>query len=55
MRNLGAMVSTNEVEEMIKEIDLDGNGKIDYEGSITIEHYCDVYIIYIYVYVPITN
>ena len=32
MRNLGETVSTDEVEEMIREIDLDGDGNINYEG-----------------------
>lgn len=36
MRNLGESVSTDEVEEMIREIDLDGDGNIDYEGQATI-------------------
>ena len=36
MKNLGEMVSTNDVEEMIREIDLDGDGKIDYEGKMRI-------------------
>ena len=32
MRNLGETITEDEVEEMIREIDLDGDGQIDYDG-----------------------
>ena len=36
MKNLGDNLSAAEVDDMIREIDLDGDGEIDYQGE------CDV-------------
>ena len=33
MKNLGDNLSHREVEDMIREIDLDGDGEIDYQGT----------------------
>ena len=35
MTNLGEKLSDEEVEEMIKEADVDGDGQVDYEGEIS--------------------
>ncbi len=35
MTNLGEKLTEEEVEEMIREADVDGDGQINYEGSIT--------------------
>ncbi|KAJ6459310.1 calmodulin 2-like protein [Mycena sanguinolenta] len=34
MRSLGEKLSDREVEEMIREADIDGDGEINYEGTI---------------------
>ena len=34
MANLGEHLTDEELEEMIKEADMDGDGKINYEGMI---------------------
>ena len=33
MNNLGEQMTDEEIEEMIKEADLDGDGKISYDGT----------------------
>ena len=33
LTNLGEKLSEVEVDEMIKEVDMDGDGKVDYKGS----------------------
>ena len=35
MKTLGSTVTDDEVEEMISEIDVDGDGNVDYEGDVT--------------------
>lgn len=34
MMNLGEKLSEKEVDDMLKEADINGDGKIDYDGSI---------------------
>ena len=34
LSNLGDKISDAEIDEMIREIDLDGDGQVDYEGQI---------------------
>ena len=34
MTNLGEKLTDDEVDEMIREVDLDGDGHIDYEGML---------------------
>ncbi len=36
MRNLGENLTEDEISEMVKQADLDGDGRINYEGSIAI-------------------
>jgi len=40
MTNLGEKLSDNEVDEMIREADVDGDGQINYEGKFAL---CDLY------------
>lgn len=35
MTSLGERLSEEEVDDMIKEADLDGDGQVNYEGNIT--------------------
>lgn len=39
MRNLGENLTEDEISEMVKQADLDGDGKINYEGVL-----CNVYM-----------
>ena len=39
MTTLGEKLTNEEVEEMIKEADIDGDGTINYEGIKTLLHY----------------
>jgi Ca2+-binding EF-hand superfamily protein len=45
MTNLGEKLSDEEVDDMIREADLDGDGMVNYEGTrqchSTSEVYCD--------------
>ena len=36
MRNLGEEMTEDEVDEMIKEGDIDGDGQVNYEGKSTV-------------------
>ena len=36
MKNLGETMTDEEIEEMIKEADLDRDGKISYQGQFTV-------------------
>ena len=44
MRNLGEDLRDNEIDDMIKAVDIDGDGKVNYEGI------CCVHIFFIYMY-----
>jgi len=39
MTNLGEKLSEEEVDDMIKEADLDGDGMVNYEGNIFLPMY----------------
>lgn len=45
MLNLGEKLSTEELEEMIREVNLDGDGKINYEGESRSISYISTYTI----------
>ena len=39
MMNMGEKLTQEEVEDMLREADSDGNGEIDYEGNVFINMY----------------
>lgn len=39
MTNLGEKLTDEEVDEMIREADIDGDGQVNYEGN---QHFCSV-------------
>ncbi len=39
MTNLGEKLSDNEVDEMIREADVDGDGQINYEEFVNVRSY----------------
>lgn len=43
MTNLGEKLSEEEVDDMIKEADLDGDGMVNYEGNPLSRVYLDTY------------
>jgi len=40
MTNLGEKLTDEEVDEMIREADIDGDGQVNYEGTKLIERHC---------------
>ena len=40
MTNLGEKLTDEEVDEMIREADIDGDGQINYEGSVLFAYFC---------------
>lgn len=44
MTNLGEKLSEEEVDDMIKEADLDGDGMVNYEGNPLSRVYLDTYL-----------
>ena len=38
MKNLGEVLTDDEIDELIREIDLDGDGQIDYTGSYILQY-----------------
>ena len=41
LTNLGEKLSEVEVDEMIKEVDMDGDGKVDYQGNYRLYNLLD--------------
>ena len=39
MLNLGEKMTDDEIEQMIREADIDGDGKVNYEGRIWHDNY----------------
>lgn len=39
MTNLGEKLSDNEVDEMIREADVDGDGQINYDEFVKVSHF----------------
>ena len=42
MNNLGENLSEEDVKAMIREADINGDGRIDYEGDYDVIRYCDI-------------
>ena len=42
MNNLGENLSEEDVKAMIREADINGDGRIDYEGDYSVFRYCDI-------------
>ena len=42
MNNLGENLSEEDVKAMIREADINGDGRIDYEGDYSVIRYCDI-------------
>lgn len=42
MTNLGERLSEEEVDDMIKEADLDGDGMVNYDGENTVQYFLDL-------------
>ena len=40
MTNMGEKLSDEEVDEMIKTADIDGDGQINYQGNYTFRYFC---------------
>ena len=38
MRNIGEKLTDDEIDEIIREVDLDGDGEVDYEGRLLLFH-----------------
>lgn len=47
MTNLGEKLTDEEVDEMIREADIDGDGQVNYEGISTYSFYMQACIVYV--------
>lgn len=45
MTNLGEKLTDEEVDEMIREADIDGDGQVNYEGMLIIMKGIDLYVV----------